>query len=390
MILLDSQSTHSTFYVRRLVDNICEAAMPLRTSTNGGEIIYRQIADLSNYGTVWFNENSIENIISMSEAEQKGHKISYSPGCLTLTNAKNGHNSEFQITPSGLYAYTVPLNGTAMVQTIRENEQLFTPRQVIQAQKARELYKMIGRPLYNNFTAIVKNNLLLNTKITPRDILHAEAIYGIDLGSLQGKTTRKQPSHVIIDYVQIAEDILKHHNVITLAGDIMTIGGILFLITTSRNIQFTTIEKLESKTTKLLVHGLIKVIQLYQRQGLMVQTLLADNEFETVRDAMNEREVNVNICAPHEHVPEVERKIRTVKERVRGILTTLPFKVIPSVIIVHAVVFSVMWINFFPPKDGVSQFLLPQTIVTGLTADAEKHCKTTFGGYAHVTCQANS
>jgi hypothetical protein len=68
----------------------------------------------------------------------------------------------------------------------------------------------------------------------------------------------------------------------------------------------------------------------------------------------------------------------------RGILTTLPFKVIPRDIIVHAVVFSVMWINFFPPKGGVSQFLSPQTIVTGLTADAEKHCKTPFGGYAHV------
>jgi len=34
----------------------------------------------------------------------------------------------------------------------------------------------------------------------------------------------------------------------------------------------------------------------------------------------------MNIRAAYEHVPEIERYIRTVKERVRSIATTLPFK----------------------------------------------------------------
>ena len=57
MILLDSQSTHSTFYVRRLVNNIRDAPRPLRMFTNGGEIIYKQQADLPDYGTVWLKFN---------------------------------------------------------------------------------------------------------------------------------------------------------------------------------------------------------------------------------------------------------------------------------------------------------------------------------------------
>jgi hypothetical protein len=268
MILLDSQSTHSTFYARHLVNNIRDASRPLRMVTNGGEIIYKQQADLPDYGTVWFNENSIANIISMSEAERKGHKISYSPGCLTLTNAKNGHTTDFRITSSGLYAYNIPLKGTNMIQTVGENEHLFTPRQVILAQKARELYKMIGRLSYNDYIAILKNNLLLDAKITPRDILHAEAIYGRDLGSLQGKTTRRRPTHVITDYIHVPEDIMKHHKSITLSGDIMAVGGITFLITASRNIQFTTVEKLDSKTSQSLKEGLMKVINSYKNAGL--------------------------------------------------------------------------------------------------------------------------
>jgi hypothetical protein len=112
--------------------------------------------------------------------------------------------------------------------------------------------------------------------------------------------------------------------------------------------------------------------------------LLLDNKFEGVRERMHKYGMNINIFAPNEHIPEVERKIRTVKEHVGGILTTLPFKLIPSVIIVHSVVFSVMWINFFPPKSGVSQHLSPQAIVTGLCADADKHCRIPFGAYAQV------
>jgi hypothetical protein len=177
---------------------------------------------------------------------------------------------------------------------------------------------------------------------------------------------------------------MKHHREVTLAGDILAVGGISFLITTSRNIQFTTVEKLDSKSIQTLANGLVKVIQLYKRRGFKVQVILLDNEFEGVRDILNGYEVNINICAPNEHIPEVERKIRTVKERARGILTTLPFKVIPTIIIVHAIIFSVMWINFFPPRYSISQYLSPQAIVTGLSADAEKHCKMPFGAYAQV------
>jgi hypothetical protein len=95
LILLESQSTHSTFYVRRLVQNIRKAPKPLRMLTNGGTILYTQQADLPNYGVVWFNKDSIANIISMSEAERKGHSISYSPGCLKLINAEDGLSMDF-------------------------------------------------------------------------------------------------------------------------------------------------------------------------------------------------------------------------------------------------------------------------------------------------------
>jgi hypothetical protein len=59
--------------------------------------------------------------------------------------------------------------------------------------------------------------------------------------------TRKCPNPVVIDYIHVPKDIMKYHRNVTLALDIMHIGGLLFLFTTSRDIQFTTVEKIESK-----------------------------------------------------------------------------------------------------------------------------------------------
>jgi hypothetical protein len=91
--------------------------------------------------------------------------------------------------------------------------------------------------------AIIQNNLLPKVK----DMENATRIYGKDLGSIQGKTVRFRPDAVTTDYIEVTPDIMTLHQDITIAVDVMHIDGIQFLITTSRNIQFTTVNRLESK-----------------------------------------------------------------------------------------------------------------------------------------------
>jgi hypothetical protein len=112
---------------------------------------------------------------------------------------------------------------------------------------ARELYEMVGRPSYHDFIGIVKNNLLPNIQVSVEDIVRAEAIFGKDLGSIQGKTTRARPDHVPTNYIMVPPDIMEFHKDIVLATDIMTINQSYYLLTVSRDIQFTTVEKLPDK-----------------------------------------------------------------------------------------------------------------------------------------------
>jgi hypothetical protein len=103
----------------------------------------------------------------------------------------------------------VPSKGVSLIQTVAENGKFFTPRQIAQAKMAQDLYAMIGRPSKNDFMGIVNNNLLLNSPITGQDITNAETIFGRDVGSIQGKTTRARPQRVITDIVRVPEGILK-------------------------------------------------------------------------------------------------------------------------------------------------------------------------------------
>jgi hypothetical protein len=86
----------------------------------------------------------------------------------------------------------------------------------------------------DHFMGIIKKNLLLRSKITSRDVLHAEAIFGKYLGSLQGKTTRKRPDRVMTSYIHLPDNIMKYHKTVVHAIDIMIVTEMPFLITISK------------------------------------------------------------------------------------------------------------------------------------------------------------
>jgi hypothetical protein len=92
-----------------------------------------------------------------------------------------------------------------------------------------------------------------------------------------------------------------------------------------------------------------------------VGTVLMDNEFKKLRNLVPI--LTVNTTAAKEHVPEVERKIRLIKERGRGILNTLPFKRMPRLMLIELVYHVVLRLNAFPAKSGLSDTLSPCEIV---------------------------
>ncbi len=111
---------------------------------------------------------------------------------------------------------------------------------------------------------------------------------------------------------------------LVLTADVMFVNRVPFLVSQSRRLNFLTVEFLPVRTAKSLAARIDQIRHLYARGGFMVGTILMDNEFEKLRPLVPG--ININTTAAKEHVPEIEHRIRVIKERARVLLNTLPFK----------------------------------------------------------------
>ncbi len=162
----------------------------------------------------------------------------------------------------------------------------------------------------------------------------------------------------------------------------MFVNGIAFLTTLSQKLQLSTVEQLPSRTAMQLSNSLTKIVRLYARTGFIIRVIMMDQEFNKVEDACNM--VEINTTAAREHVGEIERFIRTIKERSRALVSDLPYTLLPCQVVIHLIYFAVLWLNSLPAAAGVSEKYSPWDIVLGRKLDFEKHCKTTFGSYVEA------
>ena len=270
----------------------------------------------------------------------------------------------------------------SLVQTVRGNMEGYTKREVEKAREAREAQAMVGHPTDRDFLGMVRANMITNCPVTEKAVINANRIFGPDLAGVRGRTVRRPPESVTTDYVQIPREILERHRLVTLSVDVMFVNGVPFLVSTARGLNFITVEYTKSRTAKALAGCVRHIMDMYGRGGFQVGTVLMDNEFECLRNLIPV--LDINTTAAKEHVPEIERRIRLIKERGRGILNTLPFKKLPRIILIELIYHAVMWLNSFPSKSGISQILSPREIVTRHKLDFRKHCKAPFGAYCEA------
>jgi hypothetical protein len=290
--------------------------------------------------------------------------------------------------------------GVTLINTVEENKTLYTANEQARALLARRIQNMIGHPSTKDFKKIVSSGRMLpNCPITTRDIAAAEDIFGPSLACLKGKTVRRSsPAVVHFEAEPVPPAILERHRDVTLAIDIMFVNKIPFLVTISRYLKFGTVEALKEQTASQIMRCIKTVRGVYNKRGFRIRTILADGEFEALRGSLLEDEhgriqldtkdlkgdgADLNVAGNDEHVPEVERYIRTVKDRTRSTRSTLPFRKIPAVMIIEMVYAAVFWLNTFPPNDGVSD-MSPRELITGHKLDYNKHCKLELGAYVQT------
>ena len=387
-ILLDSESTCHIFNNRHLLKNIrkCDKLDEIKiTSNGGGKLTVNLVGDLNGVGMVHFHKNSVANILSLAKISDK-YRVTFDN---SVENAFVIHGPsrkmKFLKSREGLYFHdaTVVKQEIQFLQTVDQQKSLFTHRQVKDAILARKIFSLIGRPGHDDFVEFVRGNNLRNCQIDVSDCNRALQIYGPYVPAIRGKTTRTQPSHVSMPIISpVPPSILLAHGTVQLCADVCFINNLPFLVTISRAIKLRTVDMISSTSNKVILASLQQVFKIYDSRGFQVSHLLADSGFQGIaRDILP---IRYNPSSAGEHVPEIERNIRTLKERVRSTIHGLPYRHHPTQMLEAIIRHNNMWLNWFVARDGVSDALSPRQIVWGDSPDFNVHCKIEIGSYCEV------
>ena len=244
--------------------------------------------------------------------------------------------------------------GDTLVETLEERKMGHTKRELERAEVAKNLYEMIMFPSMNDFKTVIKMNGIWKCPVTLDDVKRCEAIYGPNVYALKGKSVRSKPPVVLNDYVKVPPELKVKNEDVELCADIMYIQGIPFLVTVSKRLKFVTITHIAKRSKALLCEAFDKTFRVYNKAGFRITKLHVDREFEVLEEAMMDEDNSIEMvyAAAQQHVPEIERMIRVIKERYRALYHRLPYERIPKLMIIAAAYRVVKWLNMLPAKGG--------------------------------------
>ena len=397
VVILDNGSTVDLFCNPDLVENIRKSEHGMNLATNVGAKMNNTQATIPGYGDVWYDKDAIANIFSFSKMKQQ-YRITYDSNdsdafVIHRPDHKDG-NIIFKCSENGLYFHSPDLSKNAtvlnMVTTVQNNKKGYTARQIKEAEVARQLYYTIGCPNKEAFKSLLRMNIIKNCPVTPEHVDRAESIYGPEIGRLKGKSTRTKPTSVLKDVIAIPPEIYEKNYNLDLCIDVMYVSGIQFLVSIDKQIKYRAAIFIHDRTKKTLYAAIDKIFRLYNAATFKITTIHADGEFEPLFAPIHDQlDATFNYANPGDHVPEIERSNRTVKERCRAIYHELPYKNLPKILIKHLVYECIRKLNYFPVKGGVSTYYSPRMIIHNTTLDYHKHCQVSFGQYVHVNNDPN-
>jgi hypothetical protein len=381
-LVLDSGATVNLMNNPAFLKNITETSSAITIHCGGATVSNNQVGKLCDelrnlplpHNGYFFHPTGVANLLSLARVS-KDHRVVLDTAIENAFRvyADDGSYIKFELNKNNLYCLHVDDGSSPHVflTTVDGQSKLYSDLDVRRATLARDIQNRLVLPSDVDFANSLENGTIPECGINRRDIRIAKAIFGPNGNSLEGKTVQRKSKLARSDEVlDLPNHIVDKYTNVTLGIDVMHVNGNAFLIAISEHIGYIQTIAIATKSEISFLSGIKKMISQYQLRGFKVTHILGDNAFECCKSALEADPFNIKLttCDKDGHVQIIERAIRFVKDRIRGLramMRTLKFKRIPRRFLIEAVYRTVIMINSLMRKGGVSAFLSAREIVTG-------------------------
>jgi hypothetical protein len=231
----------------------------------------------------------------------------------------------------------------------------------------------------------ISSGKIRNCEVSSQDVLRCIDIWGKHEGNLRGKTTARKTKAVSMDIPKTTTTEKQSLHI-----DIMFLNDQPYLLGLFQPLELAVAKRLKTRTKYEQWNALQEIIQIVSSSGTKVYQIRCDQEKGIDNSYLKSKLVGdtyggitLDITGGRSSVSDVERKIRTIKERVRGVLSTLPYKL--TVKLEDWLLQGCLYYINRMPTVNAMDLRSPVEKLYGMVLDAKTDLKHGYGDYVEVS-----
>lgn len=391
-VILDTGSKVTIFKDKEIFGPIRESNRPILVDGINGDGPSMLITEEGEtpLGTAYYDKRAGANVLSFSTAVDNFDRVQYDSLLDEFLIRVSSYSKAMRFQRdfyTGMYIYNLNDDtewieaeaGAAMVVTVEDKLKQYSRREIKKAEMARELQRKFYFLADGSLEDLLRRGKITNTEVTAKDVARARDIWGVSIGGLKGRSTASKGQAVSLGEKLRTKQQFEQ----VLHADLMYVNGIPYLISVLDPLEYVQITRLKSKDDWTLWRAMEAHVKFPERYGLKTVLVRVDGESAMSSDFFTAKlQGLLDMSAAGVAVPVVERKIRTVKERIRSVINTLPYELTEKLEewLVRGAVYS---INLVPTRNSY-EYSSPREKLHGATIDAAYDLKHAFGDYAQV------
>jgi Reverse transcriptase (RNA-dependent DNA polymerase) len=392
VVILDTAAGESLFCNRHLLIDVVESGDTVKFEgvDRQGTGIFTCTEGTTIFGNVMYSKRSMGNILSFGNVVDHCYNVAYDSDrdMFLVRPTKDGDIYLFaRDVSTNIYVcdlenvlsagnVTVPIGVTTVADQLKK----YTRREVKKAALARDYLKNSDYMSAGQLIRAINLGKIKNCEVSTQDVLRGIDIWGKDLGNLKGKTTARKirgADPTVHPDLPLVVAAVQDMNI-----DLMFVNGITYMIALFKPLDLAVAKRLRAHNQ----YEQWRVLQLLSRHvtkgNIKIRKILCDGESAIHSDYINSRLPEGVDIEDVDNVNDVERKIRTVKERMRAVMNTLPFQL--CIFLEDWLLQSALYYLSFQPTVNSIDGRSPREQLLGVTLDAKSDLRFGFGDYCQI------